>query len=235
MAERRIKSNVDSIPLSEWILDHHSEEELREVFLNLDRALKYIHEHGYCIEVFYPTYINVLDNRPDCIQFQKLVELSTDYSEKAEMIKEDIFNSSLLQIGIYTNSLKYLKPDFLRENFDAFAQFIPSGDVPYYRGVVQRGASVYFSEFAAEKANRDLSDLEAQLERESGNSVGKPLIKSSANRIETDTVNSKINDQIYKQISGLNDAAFVNVLLIPAIILGFLAIVIAAGILISIA
>ena len=149
------------------------------------------------------------------------------------MIKEDSFNSSLLQIGIYTNSLKYLKPEFLRENFDSFAQFIPSGDVPYYRGVVQRGASVYFSEFAAEKASRDLADLERQLASEAGEGNVKPLVKSTPARIDVDTVNSKINDQIYKQLSGLDNAAYVNSLLIPAIIISVLAILLALGILIG--
>ena len=160
------------------------------------------------------------------------MKLPDDYSTKSEMIKEDIFNSSLLQIGIYTNSLKYLKPEFLRENFDSFAQFIPSGDVPYYRGVVQRGAAVYLSEFAEEKANRDLMDLEKQLD-EGGNSTNKTLVKASDKRIDVDSVNSKINDQIYKQINGMNEAAFVNSLLIPAIVISVLAILLALGLLIS--
>lgn len=227
------KGKIITSSLSDWIIDHHSEDDLREVFINMDKALKYIHEHGYCIEIFYPTYIQVLNNRPDCIQFQKLMKLPEDYSTKSGMIKEDIFNSSLLQIGIYTNSLKYLKPDFLRENFDSFAQFIPSGDVPYYRGVVQRGASVYFSEFAAEKASRDLADLERQLASEAGEGNVKPLVKSTPARIDVDTVNSKINDQIYKQLSGLDNAAYVNSLLIPAIIISILAILLALGILIG--
>ena len=71
--------------------------------------------------------------------------------------------------------MKYLNPDFVKENFDEFAQFIPSGDVPYYRGVIQRGASVYFCEFALEKRNRDLADLEKQLGE--GDGKGKQLMK----------------------------------------------------------
>ena len=91
-------SDYESISLDQWIGMHHSEEELEGVFLNLDRALKYIHDHGYCIEVFYPTEINVLNNEVDHIQFKKLMELSSDFSTRKEMIKEDIFNSSLILI-----------------------------------------------------------------------------------------------------------------------------------------
>ena len=209
------KQNIDSTTLDQWVQTHYSEEELRSIFLNMDRALKYIHDHGYCIEVFYPSEIKVLNNEDDHIQFNKLIELSHDSSIRREMVKEDIFNSSLIQIGIYSKSLKYLTPEFLKENFDNFAQFIPQDDIPYYRGVVQRGASVYFCEYAVEKRNRDLVELEKEL----GEDANKTLIKQPQN---DDLTNNKVNDVIYRQINGMKDAAFVNLLLIPTIILGIL-------------
>lgn len=210
--------NYESISLAEWLSNHPSEEEIRTVFLNMDRALKYIHDHGYCIEVFYPTEIQILGNEIDHIQFKKLLELSKDIDRRRQMIKEDIFNSSLVQIGIYSNSLKYLKPEFVKENFDSFQQFIPSGDVPYYRGVIQRGAAVYFCEFAIEKNNRDLQDLERQLGEGGGD--GKALIKSSGKNIGTEAItNDKINDSIYSQINGLKDSAFINILILPTLVL----------------
>ena len=209
------KQEIESATLEQWVQTHYSEDELRSIFLNMDRALKYIHDHGYCIEVFYPTEIKVLNNEDDHIQFNKLVELSQDGSIRREMVKEDIFNSSLIQIGIYSKSLKYLTPEFLKENFDSFSQFIPADDIPYYRGVVQRGASVYFCEYALEKRNRDLIELEKEL----GGEDNKTLVKQPQNE---DLTNNKVNDQIYRQINGLRDAAFVNLLLIPTIILGIL-------------
>ncbi len=184
----------ESITLADWVSSHPSEEDLRTVFLNMDRALKYIHDHGYCIEVFYPTEIEILENEKDHIQFKRLLELSKDPAKKREMVKEDIFNSSLIQIGIYSNSLKYLNPDFVKENFDEFAQFIPSGDVPYYRGVIQRGASVYFCEFALEKRNRDLADLEKQLGE--GDGKGKQLMKQNGQNVGVGSItNDKVKDR----------------------------------------
>jgi hypothetical protein len=176
-------------------------------------ALKYIHDHGYCVGDF--SKIEILNNDPSHIKFTELVELSSDPNIRREMIKEDIFNCSLIQMGIYSKSLKYLTPEFLRENFDEFSQFIPQGDIPYYRGVVQRGASVYFCEFAAEKRNRDLEELEKEI----GEEGDKTLIKSPQ---EADITNDRVNDVIYRQINGMRDAAFVNLLLIPTIILGIL-------------
>lgn len=202
--------------LLEWVGEHHTEDEMREVFLNMDVALKYIHDHGYCIEVFYPTHISVLNDQPDHIQFDDLVELAEDPITRKNMIKEDIFNSSLVQIGLYTNTYKSLTPEFLRSNFDEIARFIPEGDVPYYRGVVQRGASVYFNEYALEKMNRDLEQLDQQVRESEG---GMALQKTNVIH-ETEPINNdKINDSIYKQINGLRDVAFISYLLIPTVAL----------------
>ena len=221
-----MNNKIESVSLDEWISTHHNDEEMRVVFLNMDRALKYIHEHGYCIEVFHPSEIMVLENKPDHIQFNKLLELSSDFSIRRDMIREDIFNSSLIQIGFYTNSLWRLNPEFLKEHFDEFSQFIPAGDVPYYRGVVQRDASVYFCEYALEKNNRDLEALEAQLKEEGGLGDSKSLTKTSNHNIGVQSItNDSINDSIYKQINGLKDAAFVNLLIIPTITLAMILII----------
>ena len=215
-----LKSNneVESITLSEWVNSHHSEDEMRSVFLNMDRALKYIHEHGYCIDVFYPTEINVLNNDDKYIQFKKLVELSKDYEIAKEMKREDIYRSSLIQMGLYTNSLNYLNPAVLKEQFDSFAQFVPADDVPYYRGVIQRNASVYFCEYALEKRKRDYEDLEKQL-GEGGTKIT-PISEPS----EAEITNKKVNDLIYRQING-NEAAFLNVAIIPLVILMIIALI----------
>ena len=206
-------NNVESVTLSEWVNSHHSEDEMRSIFLNMDRALKYIHEHGYCIDVFHPTEINVLNNDDNYVQFKKLVELSKDYEIAKQMMREDIFRSAFIQIGMYTNSLNYLNPDFLKENFDSFAQFIPSDDVPYYRGVIQRGATVYLCEFFLEKRKRELEDL--------GKQVGDVSAEITAinDPSPAELTNTKINNQIYRQINGISEAAFLNIALVPMIIL----------------
>lgn len=205
----------ESCNLKEYIQDHHSQDEMRDVFLNMDIALKYIHEHNYCIEVFHPSKIDILDDKPDHVQFERLMELPKDPSLRKQMIKEDIFNSSLIQISLYTNIGDYLKPDFLKENFENMLLFIPEGDVPYYRGVVQRGANVYFSEYALEKRNRDIQQLDDEL--------GDGVDIDPKEYMDDQFDNDRINDKIYKQINGLKEKAFVNLLLLPFIgIVGFI-------------
>lgn len=215
--EKDNKSDNNIVNLFDWLSEHYTDEEKREVFLNMDIALKYIHNHGYCIEIFHPSRIKILNNNPNYVKFENLVELSSDSSERSEMIKTDIFNSSLIQIGIYTNTLKNLTPSFLKENFDEIARFLPEGDVPYYRGVIQRGATVYFSEFALEKMNRDLKQLEQQINESDG---GKSLTNYNEDNKTFDNLsNDKINDSIYKMINGAREAAFINNLLIPTVII----------------
>ena len=211
----RKEAEISSVTLSEWVNSHHSEDELRSIFLNMDRTLKYIHDHGYCIEVFYPTEINVLNNEDDHIQFKRLVELSKDYDTSKNMIREDIFNSALIQIATYLNMpLEHLNPKFLKENFDSFAKFVPQEEVPYYRGVIQRGASVYYCEYSLEKRKRDLEDLEKQLGEI--DAADKKAIETTPS--DAEITNKKVNDVIYRQISGVYDqAAFLNILIIPVI------------------
>lgn len=225
-----MNNNYESTPLDFWITTHPSEEEIRTVFLNMDMALKYIHNHDYCIESFYPSEIEILNNELDHIQFKKLVELSKDPSMRQEMIRQDIFNSAIVQMGLYFYSdglglsvneiLAHMKPEIVKENFDAYSQVIPTGDIPYYRGVVLRNASVYFSEFALQKRNRDLEELEKQL-GEDGEETTKTLNLTNNNQS-----NDRINDNIYKQINGLKDAAFISTLAIPTIILAVISIII---------
>lgn len=214
----RKNTEVDSMTLSEWVHEHHSEDEMRSIFLNMDRALKYIHEHGYCIEEFHPTKINVLNNNDAYVQFKKLMELSKDPISSREMIKENIFRSSIMQIALYLQMPpEHLNIEFLKENFDSFAQFVPQDDVPYYRGVIQRDASVYYCEYVSEKKKRELEELEKQY----GDEKDKTLIK---NYQEKDITNKRVNDLIYRQISGIQDAAFINLMVIPLVMFSILVI-----------
>ncbi len=212
-------NNISMTTLLEWCGKHNKEEEMRSVFLNMDRTLKYIHEHGYCIESFSPTDIYILNDKDDYIQFRKLVELSSDLEIRKKMIQEDIFKSSIIQLSMYGNiSLNTLNIDFLKENFDSFTIFLPNDDVAYYRGVIQRGASVYFCEFALEKRKRDLE----MLSQEVGNVSEEEKEKVNAPVTDDELTNKKVNDLIYRQINGLRDAAFINLLIVPLVMVGIL-------------
>lgn len=212
----------NAISLKAWVDSFHNDSELREIFINLDRAMKYVHEHGYCVKTFDPREIEILNNSLNQIKFNTLLEMPNDIFSQREFIREDIYNSSFIQVGIYTNCLEYLRPDFLRDNFDSFAIFLPESDVSYYKGIVEHGSSVYFSDYVLEKKKRDLASLENEIGGESSN-YNKQLVKSNGQSILDDShINDSINSNIYKQISNKwnsSDAAFINLLVYPTILL----------------
>ena len=204
----------ESTSLDSWIKSFRDEEEMREIFLNMDRAMKYLHDRGYCVKSFDPRNIYILNNSLNQIKLD-IIPLPEDYAIRKQYIKEDIYNSSFIQIGLYSKCLPFLNKDFLKSNFDKFREFLPEGDVPYYRGVIDRGASVYFCEYAMEKANRDLANLEKELAEE-GMGLGVPKPQNAMGDVN---VNTRINDGIYKQLSGKREAAFVSLLLFPTALL----------------
>lgn len=194
--------------LLSWINLHKSIEDFRTLFLNLDCALKYVHEHGYCVANFSPTEIYVLKGSENGIQFHQLIEMPHSFEQRKKLIQEDIFKSSFLQIAIYSNMLNRLTPQFLKERFNDITMFLPAEDIPYYRGVIERGASIYLYEYRLEAFRRNLTSL--GVKDANSNSV----IKIVQN-------NRYINSIIYQQINNSN-AAFVHYLIIPTIIFGFL-------------
>lgn len=200
--------NYDSVSLESWIRGRRSEDDMREVFLNMDRAMKYVHDRGYCVKSFHPNDIEIINHELNQIRFKTLLEMPVGL-ERKKYIKEDIYNSSYIQIGIYTKCLYYLNRDYLKENFDSFAQFLPEGDVPYYRGVVERGASVYFCEYDLEKRKRDLIALEKE--------VGGEGVATDTSHLNKVDVNEGINSVIYRQLNRRNDAAYIYFLVYPAI------------------
>ena len=222
-----VAEKYESVTLQEWVEMHPSEEERRTVFLNLDNTLKYIHDHGYCVDVFYPTMIDVLNNQPNQIRFRKLEETLSEREKKDphkdkirdEKIREDLFRSSFNQIGIYSNTLKYLTPEFLKDNFDSFIQFLPEEDINYYRGIIQRNAKVYFYEYDRERRNRELNNLNEQLGEGDTSNKGQ-MVKSNGKNIGVEPINNdRVNNSIYRQINVLQDAAFIHILIIPTTII----------------
>ena len=223
--------NNDNVTLAEWLAFGYSLEDLRTLFVNMDKAMKYIHGKGYCIDSFNPRKIEILNGALNQIRYEDLSEISGDNPAVVkEYVRDDIGRSALLQIGIYANCLNNLNPTFLKENFERFEMFLPEGDVPYYKGVVERRAAVYFSDYVNEKSRRDLESLEAELNEVGGTGKGVSLVKSNGHSLMgADTTNKKINDSIYRDLNGISNAAYISFFIIPFIVavLGLLFVIIA--------
>jgi len=207
------------VSFKQWIDMHYDDESKQSLFLNMDRALKYINEHDYMVDDFSPFKIFVLYNDNQYILFSSLSPLPTDLYQRDECIKKNIYDSAMLQVKLYYYSdglgfdfdsyLEKFDSSFLLEHLDEFFQFVPSSDVPYYRGVLQRNACVYLCEFTLEKSKRNLISL--------GKDVGETI------NVDTFQQKSLTNDFINKYIyyylnKKKKDAAFSYFLIIPTII-----------------
>lgn len=244
------KSNENNINLEKWFDKNHSDDELQELFINMDLAMEYIHDKGYCINSFSPKEIEILNNSLKQVKFDSVLKMPNDTYDKKELVKEDIYNSAFLQIGAYMNNistndfdnrsisdfLSNMNPTFLKDNFESFSPFIPEEVFPYYNGVVRRGASVRLHEFLEEKKKRDLQNLEKEVEGER-NSMnensnartqerGKVLVKSNGANFTYD--NNEVNNSIYDQLNK-KDAAFVTAFVIPIIMVLFGAVLMVAS------
>lgn len=226
----KLKVHPDKVmTLSEWLQKYHMQEDLQNLFVNMDIAMKYIHDQGFYIESFALDRIKLLNDSIRLIRFENLAPFPNDITQQKELVRNNIFLSAVLQIGVYANCIQYFNTDtmqFLKENFNQFSMFLPQEDVPYYRGVIERGASVYYSAFVGERKKRELKELDKQLSGVDGgvSSRGKVLVKSNglAELSAEDLIphNEKENGVIYKDLSK-KEAAFARALIYPIMILIF--------------
>lgn len=224
----KLKTYSDEImTLSEWLQKYHLQDDLQNLFVNMDIAMKYIHDQGFYIESFALDSIKLLNDSIRLIRFEKLAPFPNDVLQQKELVRNNIFLSAVLQIGVYANCIQYFNTEtmrFLKENFNQFAPFLPQDDIPYYKGVIERGASVYYSAYVGERKKRELQDLDKQLDGDEGFSRGKVMVKSNGlATISADDFiphNEKVNESIYKDLSK-REAAFVRALIYPILILIF--------------
>lgn len=211
--------NNNMISLPQWINVHYDDNSKQTLFLNMDRALKYINDHDYMVDDFSPSKIYVLFNDSQYIWFSSTSPLPDDFYERDECVKKNIYDSSVLHVKLYYYSkglgldlesyLKKFDSSFLIEHLDDFFQFVPSSDIPYYRGVLQRNAGVYLCEFSLEKGKRELVSL--------GKDVGETI--NTDNFQQESLTNDFINKYIYSYLSKQKkNAAFSYFLIIPTII-----------------
>ena len=215
---------LHTVNLFEWtgldgIKFTRSEDELRTLFLNEDKSMRYLHDQGFYIESFDPRDIDLVDGDINCIRFNEFGSID-DINDKDFFVNSDINVSACLQIGLYTHTLANLDDKKLKENFDEFSMYLPEGDVSYYRGIIQRNASVYLCDFAVEKRNRDLKNLQKELSEN-----GQDNNYEEVAPVNEDTLTNKvINDKIYKDLIAkkktkvFRDAAFVYSLVLPTMI-----------------
>lgn len=191
-------------------------EEIKKFFLAFDKRMKMYHEHNYVITSFKLKDIVVYEsiyngqNVYD-VDFKNYTESSnTDITPK-----NNIFYAACLAVGVYNNCLSYINPDkpqYLKNNFYQFAENIPTDVVSYYRGVIERDADVYLTEFVTTSKQQEIDRMKREMEQQNESEQRKNIqVSKPKSSIQNDTW-------------GTSDAAFSSVALFPILfsILGIL-------------
>jgi len=206
-----------SSSLKEW-LPSAGAQDLKNLFLNMDIGMRYLHSRGFYIESFDPSKVEILNNSSEQIRYTSIEKLSNDEAYNREIIRENIYRFALLQIGIYTNCTDYINPSVVKSDFDSFCSFIPQQDVPYYRGVIERGANVYFSDYVAEMEKRNMESLSTDGVPPLGQ--GRQYVKGTGINKSLESLNSDVNGEIYVK-EKMSNAAFISLLVIPTAVAVF--------------
>ena len=190
--------------------------------------MKYIHDQGYYISSFALDRVTLLNQSIRQIKFQDLEPLPYDISQQKKIVRDNIFMSAVLQVGLYAKCLQHFTMNTipsLKENFQDFSIFLPLEDVPYYSGIIEKGASVYYSEYVGERKKRDLQNLEKEVSSNSGESREKSLVKTNGTNYTAEDFlphNEEANEIIYASLAR-KEAAFARALIYPVLVfvLGF--------------
>lgn len=201
------------IKLKEWVKFSHSDEEMTKLFYNMSKTMKYIHTHDHYIKTFNLGEIEILDNKKLApIQYNTVSKAPKEYLD--EIQREDIYNLAFMQIGLYTETLNNLRPQFLKDEFERFTPLLPENDIAYFRGIVTHGARVYYCDYIDEKSRREMVKMGDSISND-GTQYGFQKTKATAsgkNYFDKDIRN------LYSDINK-TDAAFVSFLAFPLLVL----------------
>ena len=158
--------------LDEYIKSYHNNDEYTRLFYVMDTTMKYIHGKGYYVINFNPKNIvvGVTDDNRDFVNFKSLDVMDDDITNK---INNNIYNLAFLEIGILSETLEHLKPEFLKENYTQFKIFIPENLVNYYQMIVVNGGHTYLCDYIEIKNKQEITKLNKALEEEGGRGISK--------------------------------------------------------------
>ncbi len=153
--------------LDEYTKTYHNNDEYTRLFYVMDSTMKYIHGKGYYVINFNPKNIvvGVTNNNEDYVNFKSIDVMDDDITNK---INNNIYNLAFLEIGILSETLEHLKPEFLKENYSQFKIFIPENLVNYYQMIVVNGGHTYLCDYIEIKNKQEITKLNKALEEEGG-------------------------------------------------------------------
>ena len=163
--------------LDEYTKSYHNNDEYTRLFYVMDSTMKYIHGKGYYVINFNPKNIvvGVTNDNRDFVNFKNIDVMDDDITDK---INSNIYNLAFLEVGLLSETLEHLRPDFLKQNFSQFKIFIPENLVNYYQMILVNRGHTYLCDYIEIKNKQEIAKLNKVLEEE-GSSKGRSYVKST--------------------------------------------------------
>lgn len=198
------------ISLADWAPMHDSMDEKREFLLNADIALKYLNSNGMKVDSFDFNDVFIVDDNLREIKFNVISNVGTVTDAD---VKSNIYDAAKMALYLYLYPCENIDDGFFKSHFADFSFAFPPDDVPYYKGIVERGASVYFNEFDFQKRKMDLEKLGDSVKGEDGDLMGD---------VNLSMLSKPNNDEYNKRI--YREGAYAKAIALPTIIsvIGFL-------------
>lgn len=185
--------------LKDYLLDC-SREELTEKLKKLDASIMALHQNGFYIVGFDANNIKLYNGELSLASFKNKVDrLNSGYNPNGD--KKDILEMCAIGICAYNGFTSFYINDefiaYLISNFDTFCHNgnIPNDILEYYQSVLVNGEFDYLNNFLYKKKNENANSNQ---------------VLGNSNRL---TKNTSIGKAFANE-----DAAYVNVLLLPAIV-----------------
>ena len=158
--------------LDEYTKSYHDNDEYTRLFYVMDSTLKYIHGKGYYVINFNPKNIvvGVTNDNRDFVNFKSIDVMDDDITNK---INNNIYNLAFLEVGLLSETLEHLRPDFLKQNFSQFKIFIPENLVNYYQMILVNQGHTYLCDYIEIKNKQEITKLNKALEEEGGRGISK--------------------------------------------------------------
>ena len=199
------------ISLADWVSMHDSMEEKREFLLNADIALKYLNSNGIKVESFDFNDIFIVDDNLREIKYNVISNVGTITPADT---RSNVYDAAKLALYLYLYPCDVIDDNFLKSHFKDFSFTFPVEDVPYYQGIVERGASVYFSDFDYQKRKKNLEELSDATKKDGDDDLMGDVDFSMLPKPNNDEINKKL----------YREAAFAKTIALSTIIsvVGFL-------------
>lgn len=172
-------------------------DKLTNILIQLDSCLKYLHNHGFCVYDFDPKKIILENNKLTFNSFRYVINNIIDHDSASKI---NIFQNCKIGLFAYNNvvsdgNMNQEHFSFLQENLEKFNQngLIPDSIYEYYEEIFKRLNVTYMNDYLIKKQTELNGNSNTNVRRKS---------------LATDIGRAFVNE----------DAAYVNVLLLPTLL-----------------